>query len=159
MAVLHEHKGQAGYLSGNGVVLGSQSVSGSGNIAGVSYSAISPRLLSYTTLVNFNVITDTALNIVAAAYILRKIVVVSASISLTTAAGGIYTAAAKAGSALVSAAQLYATLSDPAKFLDLTLAAPATTDVLTGGTLYFSLTTPQGAVATASIFIFGDVVG
>lgn len=87
-------------------------------------------------------------------YILDKIVVTNASISLTTAAGGVYTAAAKGGTAIVAAAQAYAALTTAAAALALTLANTnrrSETPIL-------SLTTPQGAGATADIYVFGTPV-
>lgn len=91
-------------------------------------------------------------------YIIRRIVVTNASISLTTAAGGIYTNAAKAGTVVVAAAQVYSALTAAAKFKDLTLEAIVGTDILTATMIYLSLTTGQGAPATASVFVFGENV-
>ena len=54
-------------------------------------------------------------------FILRRIVVTNASVSLTTAAGGVYTAASKGGTAVVAAAQAYSSLTASTLFLDLTL--------------------------------------
>jgi hypothetical protein len=73
-------------------------------------------------------------------------------------AGGVYTAAAKGGTAIVAAAQLYVALTAAAKFLDLTLAAILGTDVRTESLLYLSLTTGQGVAATADIYIYGDIL-
>jgi len=91
-----------------------------------------------------------------AKYIIRRIVATNASISLTTAVGGIYTAVSKGGTAIVANSQAYSTLSASTKFLDLTLAS--NTDYRTATSLYLSLTTPQGAAATADIFVYGDIV-
>jgi len=91
-----------------------------------------------------------------AKYIIRRIVATNASISLTTAVGGIYTAVSKGGTAVVANSQAYSTLSAGTKFLDLTLAS--NTDYRTATSLYLSLTTPQGAAATADIFVYGDIV-
>ena len=91
-----------------------------------------------------------------AKYIIRRIVATNASLSLTTAVGGIYTAVSKGGTAVVANSQAYSTLSASTKFLDLTLAS--NTDYRTATSLYLSLTTPQGAAATADIFVYGDIV-
>lgn len=109
---------------------------------------------------DFNSTADQAIAIASgvAKYVIRRIVVVNASISLTTAAGGVYGAAAKSAPVAVAAAQVYSALTAPAKFLDLTLAALCGTDVFTQATLYLSLTTAQGAPATGDIFVFGDIV-
>lgn len=71
------------------------------------------------------------------------------------AAGGIYTGAAKTGTAIVAAAQAWGALSA----LDKTLAATvaALTDALQA-TPNLSLTTAAGGAATADIFIVGVVL-
>lgn len=107
---------------------------------------------------NFNVTTDQPIAIALGRYQVTRITVENASVSLTTAAGGFYTAAAKAGSAIVAAAQVYSALTASTKILNLTLAAVASTDIRTEGTLFFALTTPQGAPATGDIVVFGDAL-
>jgi hypothetical protein len=106
--------------------------------------------------VDFNVTTDQLLAMMFARYIVRRIVVNNASINLTLAVGGFYTAAAKGGTAIVANTQVYTALTAAAKFLDVTLAAILGTDVRTESILYFSLTTAQGAAATGDIYIYGD---
>ncbi len=105
---------------------------------------------------NFNVTTDQELLLRPGITKFRptKIVVTNASTSLTTAAGGIYTAASKGGSAIVAAAQAYSALTAAAKALNLTLAITDT--VYTLDKLYLSLTTAQGAAATGNVFVFGE---
>lgn len=105
-----------------------------------------------------NSLSDQAITIPVSRYIVRRITVQNASLNLTLAAGGIYTAASKGGTAIVAAAQVYSALTAAAKFLDLTLAAVLGTDVLTAKTLYLSLTVAQGAAATADFAIYGDVL-
>lgn len=123
---------------------------------GIRYSRGS--ILLGTASCDANTTGDTAIPIIAASYIVRKIVAYNASISLTTVAGGIYTAAAKGGSVLVAATQVYSALTASTKFLDLTLQAPATTDVQSSANLYFSPTTPQGAAATVTVEVWGDQI-
>lgn len=115
-------------------------------------------LLGFLPLADMNSTADQPVAISAAKYIVRRIVAYNASASLTLAAGGIYTAAAKGGSAIVAAAQVYSALTAAAKFLDLTLASIAPTDCLAVATLYLSLTAAQGAAATAALAVFGDVL-
>jgi hypothetical protein len=95
-----------------------------------------------------------------AKYIIRRIVATNASISLTTAVGGIYPAVSKGGTAIVANTQVYSGLSASGKFVDLTVASGYTSggDVLTVKSIYLSLTTPQGAAATADIYVYGDIV-
>lgn len=107
---------------------------------------------------DMNTTGDQAIPIAASKCVIRRIVVANASISLTTAAGGFYTAAAKGGTAIVANTQVYSALTAASKFIDLTLAAILGTDVRTEGTLYLSLTTAQGAAATADVYIYGDVL-
>lgn len=119
-------------------------------------------LLGKMSAANFNSTDDQPVLISLAAgvtkYIVRRITVAGASISLTTAVGGIYTDVAKGGSTVVGAAQSYAALTAPEKFLDLTLDTLPTTEWLQFSKLYFSLTTPQGAAATADVYFFGEVL-
>ena len=95
-----------------------------------------------------------------AKYIIRRIVATNASISLSTAAGGVYPAVSKGGTAIVAAGQAYSGLTASGKFIDLTIASGYTSggDVLTVGSIYLSLTTAQGTAATADIYVFGDIV-
>jgi hypothetical protein len=103
---------------------------------------------------DFNVTTDQpiAINLPsgASAYHITRIIVTNASVSMTTAAGGVYTAASKGGTAIVAAAQVYSALTTNAKILVLTL---ANSDRRTESTLYFSLTTGHGSAATADIYV------
>lgn len=107
---------------------------------------------------NMNVTTDQIFavigNITPTSYLISNIRVLNASISLDTAAGGIYNAITKpAGGILVAAAQAYSTLTGPTLGLDLTKAALA--NGAQSAIPVFSLTTAQGAAATADIYIFG----
>lgn len=87
-------------------------------------------------------------------YMVDRIIVTNASLSLSTAVGGIYTAVSKSG-AIVANSQVYSALTAATKWVALTLTGTALTDVLTGDPIYLSLTTPQGAAATANIYIYG----
>lgn len=94
-------------------------------------------------------------------FILRRIVVTNASVSLTTAAGGVYTAASKGGTAVVAAAQAYSSLTTSALFLDLTLSTTSSASTTVKSSipnLYLSLTTAQGAAATADVYVYGDIL-
>lgn len=110
---------------------------------------------------NMNVTTDQQIPIICPArhFIIQSIWVSTASISLTTAAGGVYTAASKGGTAIVAAGQAYSGLTAAAvnaagSALALTLATGATTGLFDLSSIYFSLTTAQGAAATANIRVF-----
>ena len=115
---------------------------------------------------NFNVTTDQAITIRTPSgvkYLVTDILVTNASTALTTAQGGVYTAASKGGAALVGAAQAYTnatgtTGSGTAAVSGVqaaTLAAAAQNNTYAATTLYLSLTTAQGATATADVYVFG----
>lgn len=118
-----------------------------------------PRLGLLGKLVgsNFNVVTDQAITINSTKYRITEILVTGASLNLTTAAGGFYNAAGKpGGGVIVAAGQVYSALTATTKFIALTLAGVALTDYQTAGFIYLSLTTAQGAAATANVFVYGE---
>ena len=120
--------------------------------------ALIGRLLS----ANMNSTADQAIPLFIPAgipYRPTKISVRNASVSLTTAVGGIYTAASKGGTAIVASGQAYSALTASTLNLDLTIVvAVVSLTVLPAGTLlYLSLTTGQGAAATADLFIYADL--
>ena len=107
---------------------------------------------------DMNSTADQAIPIRSARYVVRRILVDNASINLTTAVGGVYTSAGKAGTVVVANTQVYTALTATTKWVDLTIAATPLTDVLTATTIFLSLTTPQGAAATADVRVYGDVL-
>lgn len=114
-------------------------------------------LLGKLLSANFNTTADQLIPLgINVKYRVKRIVVLNTSVNgMNTAAGGLYTAAAKAGSAIVAAGQVYTGLTNALTALELTLALP--TLVLAAATpLYLSLTTAQGAAATADIYVYGD---
>jgi len=120
-------------------------------------------LLGKLIAANMNVTTDQQITMFSnpSKFVLRRIVVTNASTSLTTAAGGIYTAVSKGGTAVVAAAQAYSTLTTSALFLDLTLNTAGSANITVKSSvpnLYLSLTTAQGGAATADVYIYGDIL-
>lgn len=112
--------------------------------------------LGSALLVDMNSVLDQAITMVSTKYVISAIVVTDASVNLTAAAGGVYNGVGKPGGGiLVAAGQVYTALSAATKFLALTLAGVALTNVQTAGFIYVSLTTPQGVAATASVYVFG----
>lgn len=110
---------------------------------------------------NFNSTSDQAIQIAVPSryYLLDSIVIDNASVSLTTAAGGFYTAASKGGVALVANTQTYSTLTAAAvnasgSAMLATIATAGQNNQLNANPIYFSLTTPQGAAATADIRVY-----
>jgi hypothetical protein len=108
---------------------------------------------------NMNITTDQAITInrenTTRKFIITRIVVTNASTSLTTAAGGVYPAVSKGGTAIVAAAQAYSSLTGPTIVLNTTLAVNRNYDI---NTIYFSLTTAQGAAATADVLVYGFII-
>lgn len=73
-------------------------------------------------------------------------------------AGGIYTAAAKGGTAIVAATQSYASLTGAGTMTTATLATVTTTDVMSAIALFLNLTDNNGAALVADVFVYGQVV-
>lgn len=90
-------------------------------------------------------------------YLIERIRAVNPSISLTTAAGGVYTAASKGGNTLVLSSQVYTGATNATSGQDLTLASQGAG--LRTEIPILSLTTAQGAAATADFYIFGSLIG
>jgi hypothetical protein len=95
---------------------------------------------------------------------ITKITATNASHTLATAVGGIYSASAQGGTALVAAAQAYTGLTVAStESLDLTLVAsggpptPANTVWTDQVQFYLNLSTAEGAAATADFYVFGDL--
>jgi hypothetical protein len=120
------------------------------------------ELLGRLTGANMNATTDQPFVWFAApstVYRVTKITCTNASTSLTTAAGGVYTAASKGGSAIVAAAQAYSSLTGATLALDLTIAATPGVTFFSSNTAppILSLTTAQGAAATADCYVYGQL--
>lgn len=98
--------------------------------------------------------TDTAITMGSSRYIIDKVEVDNGSVNMTTATGGLFTAAGGGGTT-IAADQVLTALTASTKFLDLVLQAIAGTDVFTAGTLYARCGTAQGVAATANLRIFG----
>ncbi len=115
---------------------------------------------------NFNTTNDQTIPIVGTItkFALTRIIVTNASLSLTTAAGGFYPQPSKGGTAIVANTQVYSTLTAASKLLNPTLTSFGSTTVfdatiLTSFSVYFSLTTGQGAGCTGDIYLCGIVLG
>lgn len=127
--------------------------------------AVSQRnVLASARSVNFNTTNDQPIAIPqrVTAFQLVGILVTNASASLTTAVGGFYPAAGKSGLPIVAASQNYAGLTTSQTLQQLMLTAFGQNTRLSSvnlGTIagymniWFSLTTPQGAPATADIYL------
>lgn len=116
----------------------------------------------FLTAANMNVTTDQAIPIVLppgfTKYRIITMYAWGASISLTTAVGGIYPTTSKGGTPVVAASQAWSVLTAAAvdatgSLLVLTNAAIVSTAIYDLANIYLSLSTPQGAAATANIGI------
>jgi hypothetical protein len=120
------------------------------------------RFLGKLIGANFNVTTDQQILITASGswrFRIKAITAENTSVpGMSTAAGGIYPAAGKSGTAIVAAGQVYTGMTNADTALDLTLAVPNQIyEPAVANTVFFSLTTPQGAAATADLYAWGDV--
>ena len=110
---------------------------------------------------NFNSTADQAITIHSYSryYELASISISNASTSLTTAAGGFYTGAAKSGVTLVASSQVYSNLSSTTPNTNGSLMFPTivgtlvSTYAFNANPIYLSLSTPQGAAATADVCV------
>jgi hypothetical protein len=126
------------------------------------------RIIGYALGVNANsATTDNAIDLKVlpgANFIVTKVQLNNASISLTTATASLYTAtggSGGSGTALVADAALSAMTSTTYNLV-MTLAAAASNTVLNQATLannlYFRIGTAQGAAATVDVYIWGEVL-
>ena len=121
------------------------------------------KVLGSIFMADFNSTFDQPITLAQSltAFQLSGIIVTNASVSLTSAIGGFYPLASKAGSSLVLASQAYSSLTGPNILLQPSLTAYATTtrfsrSVLTSSwAIYLSLSTAQGVPATADVYVLG----
>lgn len=126
-------------------------------ILGASGGILAPaRVLWYKTGADMNVTTDQAFtkNGTFTNFLVFTCRALNPSTSMTTAVGGIYTAAAKGGDALVANTQVYTSLTAAGAGQGLTLTALGA-GLRSDAALYLSLTTAQGAAATADVYVIG----
>lgn len=126
-----------------------------------------PLVIASLRGANFNTTNDQPITIPQniLAFQLTGIVITNASLSLTTAAGGFYPAASKGGTPIVSSAQAYSALTTVNSLMQATLASfgsgtrfsSANLGLILGlPQIWFSLTTGQGAAASADIYLIGQ---
>lgn len=109
---------------------------------------------------NFNTTADQpiVLNLPTGLWRFNSLTVTNPSTSLTTAVGGLYSAPAKGGNIIVAATQVYTALTASGANTAGAIAFIAgttfgNTAMENYTTVYFSLTTPQGAAATADLYV------
>lgn len=110
------------------------------------------RLLASYQGVNVNATGDTVLPIQnSGRWSVSNVVFTNASIDLTTAEAGVFTAPSAGGTAIVADAILSA-LSSSSVVSQRTVASTA---AQTGGNLYVNVSVAQGAAATMDVFVYG----
>jgi len=110
------------------------------------------RLLAVATGVNANATGDTVLPIIdSSSYSVKFVVATNASVSLSSAAAGLFTAPSAGGTAIVSNAALSA-LTSSTVVSERTVASTA---AQTGQNLYVNVGTAQGAAATLDVYVYG----
>ena len=110
------------------------------------------RLLASAKGVNLNATGDTALPVIASTtYSVSNVIITNASINVTTALAGLFTAVGAGGTAIVANAILSA-LTGSTVVSQRTVASTA---AATAQNLYFNVGTAQGAAATGDVYVYG----
>jgi hypothetical protein len=110
------------------------------------------RLLASFQGVNVNATGDTVLPVINTdRYGVSNVIFTNASVSLTTAAAGVFTAPSAGGTAIVANAALSA-LTSASVVSQRTVASTA---AISGQNLYVNVGTAQGAAATMDVFVYG----
>jgi hypothetical protein len=119
-------------------------------------------LLGKLVAANMNSTADQIITIFSnpSKYVVRRVVVTNASLSLTTAVASVYTAASGGGSAVVLS-QALSSLNASTRFLDCTLNSTGNVNTTVKSAvpnLYLKLDTAQGTASTADVYIYGDIL-
>lgn len=110
------------------------------------------RLLASLRGINLNALGDTVLPVVdSARYSVLYVILTTASISLTTAAAGLFTAPGAGGTAIVANAALSGA-TGPTVVSQRTVASTA---AATAQNLYWNVATAQGSAATGDVYVYG----
>jgi hypothetical protein len=153
---------QAQQVTNNPVAAAPTGSAAGGDLLGTYPSTVTvtgmQRVLGSLRSANFNTTADQPIAIVStiAAFELTSVLVTNCSTSLTTAAGGFYTAASKGGTVLVLAATTYSALTGSTVISPLTVVAAQVPVRRTLTQIYFALTLGQGSAATCDIYLLGN---
>ena len=110
------------------------------------------RLLASYQSVNVNATGDTVLPVInTSSYGVSNVIFTNASISLTTAAAGLFTAPSAGGTGIVANAALSALTASTV----VSQRTVASTALQTGQNLYLNVGTAQGAAATMDVYVYG----
>ena len=103
---------------------------------------------------NMNTTADQAIPLIYGHCVIDKISVSNASgAALSLAVGGFYTGAAKSGTIIVAATQVYSGVTSAGLAISPVIALPVR--VTAAGQIYFALTTAQGSAAAVDIYVLG----
>ena len=112
------------------------------------------RLLGSAQSINCNATGDTAIPILnTSSYMILYVIATNASVSLTTATGGLFTNTSAGGTPLVTSAALSALTASTVVSQRTVLAAGAAQN--TSQTIYWNIATAQGAAATMDLLVYG----
>lgn len=128
------------------------------NAVGRSYpDAFGNYRLAEQTAVSLNTAGDATTLVAQAAtkYIVRRIVLSNFSGNAAAANVGVFTAVSGGGTTIAST-QTITGATGSTKFVDLTLASAANTDVQTSRVLYFRVS--ANAAVTCDVSLYGDIV-
>jgi hypothetical protein len=110
------------------------------------------RLLASYQGVNVNATGDTVLPVINTnSYGVSNVIFTNASVSLTTAAAGLFTAPSAGGTGIVANAALSAMTASTV----VSQRTVASTALQTGQNLYLNVGTAQGAAATMDVYVYG----
>jgi hypothetical protein len=110
------------------------------------------RLLASYQGVNVNATGDTVLPVINTnSYGVSNVIFTNASVSLTTAAAGLFTAPSAGGTGIVANAALSAMTASTV----VSQRTVASTAQQTGQNLYLNVGTAQGAAATMDVYVYG----
>jgi len=107
---------------------------------------------------NMNITTDQQFNWVQGGkFAITGMIAANPSLSMTTAAGGVYNTTSKSG-VIVAAASVYTGLTVASSSQQYAVAATNVWTYTAAAMPYFSLTTGQGVAATADIYLIGYII-
>jgi hypothetical protein len=132
-----------------GIAAGGSTSSGGTGTGGV---------LAKLTGANLNSTADQPITGLPSKYQITEVIATNASGSVTTAVGGVYTGAGKTGTKVIYNGQVYSALTTASGLVVLSFDIGSSALAYSGGTLYFSLTTPQGSAMTCDIYVIGNTL-
>lgn len=149
--------GPSAGTSGSEALIPAITVNTEGRITAISTKQPRYGLLGKITAVDLNVAGDNniLISVLTAKYIVSKVLIESASANLTNARAGLF-GVGGGGAPQICADQALAAITGTGKWMVMTISGAGLTDILTAATLFFRVGTPQGGIAIANVWIFGE---